>query len=103
MKNTVMLASAPSGLAPRLAATLGSDGRYMSIAKGPIAVSSPRTIALRANEGRMARGKPSTRDLIGERTTVAESASRLHGKPRPRAARARGRPRLAVQAILKLG
>src|SRR3954469_5569784 len=45
------VACAPASLVPRSVAIIGSAGRYMSMANGPTAVSSPSTIALLANDG----------------------------------------------------
>ena len=50
MKNTVSVASTRCGSALRLRPIAGSAGRYMSIAKGPIAVNSPRIRAWRKSE-----------------------------------------------------
>jgi len=45
MKNVIRLNCTAASLVPRLAPIEGRAGRYMSMAKGPIAVSKPRTTA----------------------------------------------------------
>jgi hypothetical protein len=50
-KNTIKVACVADVVALRLAEIAGSAGKYMSIAKGPMAVRRPNTIAFRANVG----------------------------------------------------
>src|ERR1700732_2759740 len=54
-KNTINVACVAEVEALRSAEIAGSAGKYMSIAKGPMAVRRPNTIAFRANVGGMSR------------------------------------------------